>query len=178
MTVVKDLMGRQKPRPLGKVLAYCFPHHQQAVLQYPSPLSTPSLTLRLEPEYIPGLGSGLPEWHRRQKEEAQRGELVHLRYNSWLWLPMPIAVPSVSLGLEKAGVETSDTAECLSKVTMGLLVQWGQGDRRLLGQLGCQFLGGNGSNLQRIKCWPDQDAEKGIPGRGHEAGKTGRKRTA
>ena len=54
----------------------------------------------------------------------------------------------------------------------------GVGDRRLLGQLGCQFLGGSGSNLQRIKCWPDQDAEKGIPGRGHEGGKTGRKRTA
>lgn len=95
-----------------------------------------------------------------------------------MWLPMPRAVLSLSLGLEKAGVETSDTTECLSKVTMGLLVQWGQGDRRLLGQLGCQFLGGSGSNLQRIKCWPDRDAEKGIPGRGHGAGKTGRKRTA
>lgn len=129
-------MGRQKPRPLGKVLAYCFPHHRQAMVQHTSPLSTASLALRLEPEYIPGWGmcSGdLPEVHRGQ-EEAQRGELVHSKSHSWLWLPMPRAVLSLVLGLKKAGVETSDTTKCLLKVTMGLLVQWGQGDRRLRGQ--------------------------------------------
>ena len=72
--------------------------------------------------------------HRGQKEEAQRSELVHLRSHSWLRLPMPRAVLSLVLGLKKAAVETSDTTKCLLKVTMGLLVQWGQGDRHLRGQ--------------------------------------------
>ena len=116
----------------------------------------------------------MPEWHRGQRR----------RRTGSLEVPqLAVAANAKSSALTVPGtgegrVETSDTTECLSKVTMGLLVQWGQGDRRLLGQLGCQCLGGSGSNLQRIKCWPDRDAEKGIPGRGHGAGKTGRKRTA
>ena len=92
---------------------------------------------------------------------------------------MTRAVLSLSQGQEKAGHETSDTTECLSNAVMGLAVQWGQEDRHLCGQLGCKFLGGGSSHLQRIrKCWPDRDSKKGTPGRGHGAGKTGRKRTA
>ena len=107
------------------------------MVRHTSPLPTASLAPRLEPEHVSGWGmysGGLPEMHRGQEEEAQRGELAHSRPHSWLRLPMPRAVLSLVLGLKKAGAETSDTARCLLKVTTGLLVQWGQGDRRLRGQ--------------------------------------------